>query len=193
MKLHRLRAVAVVALVATGLGPAACSSGSGDADEEAPAAAQDGPGQAGDQGDEGGASEAGDVLGYDEMLEEMFAARDGLEVPPGAEWPDPPPEPEPQPDSEGVLRGTSYEVGLGRSVAEGAWFCLWSEEWLEQRGVDPERESRALEMMLRLQELDYYQQDLAPAAQERYDDLLQQAELGDPSGIANDVELNCSA
>jgi hypothetical protein len=132
-----------------------------------------------------------EILSYDEMVAELIAHTQTLELPPGAEWPAPPPEPEPEPDAGGILRGHSYEAGTGKSIADGHWFCAWAREWLQQRGADPAREAAALDALRAYQQSYRYHQSLDPHARQATDERLQHAELGDPTGIARYVDVNC--
>lgn len=131
------------------------------------------------------------TVDYDEMVEEWRHHTETLKLPPGAEWPPPPPELEPEPDAEGVLRGHSYEEGVGKSLADGQWWCAWAREWLAQRGVNADREAAALATLHTFPDTHQYLNAMDSHSQEWYDSMLEAADLGDPTLIANDVELNC--
>lgn len=130
------------------------------------------------------------TISYQEMVAELQEHAATLPLPPGAEWPPPPAEPEPQPDAEGVLRGTVYEQGVGKSIAEKAWWCAWAREWLQQRGVDDDRAETALTTLHTVADTTYYQ-TMDSYTQESVEGMLEAANLGDPTLIANDVDLNC--
>jgi hypothetical protein len=131
------------------------------------------------------------IVTYDDMVAEWRAQQQTLELPPGAQWPDPPPEPEPEPDQEGVLRGWSYEAGVGKGIADQQWWCAWANEWLDQRGVDADRERAALETLRTLEDTYLYRESMDSHSQQSMDERITAAELGDPTMIATYVELNC--
>jgi hypothetical protein len=131
------------------------------------------------------------IVTYDEMVAELRAQAETLELPPGVAWPPPPPAPEPAPDHEGVLRGTSYEEGVGRSIADTQWWCAWEREWLAQRGLDRDREATALATLHTVTDTYLYNHSMDSHSREWVDGMLQASDLGDPGLIANDVGVNC--
>ena len=85
----------------------------------------------------------------------------------------------------------SYEQGCGISAAQGYWMDAWIIEWLEQRGVDAERETRAIDVLKN----DVPQSELFAAhcdqnVRDHFSERLQQAEMGDPSGFQQFVAAN---
>lgn len=154
-------------------------------------------GLVGCSGDAGSASEGGDpaydyVLSPEEMEAEYWDTTDGLALPDGVEWP-PVVHLTPEPDHNGVLRGHSYQPGYGTSVAYARWFCAWEREWLAQRGEDAERADAALEAIESFSGLPRYEEFYDSSVQESTEKNLAKAQLGDPSGISRDVELNCES
>lgn len=123
-----------------------------------------------------------------EFRDEVFR----LEWPPGMVPPERAPEQPPMPDTEGVMRGNTYEVGYGRSVAGDFWICAWGREWLAQRGKDEAREAAALAQLNTLKQMYFYRATLTPDGQMHWDEILRQVNLGDPTRIANHVTVNCA-
>lgn len=85
----------------------------------------------------------------------------------------------------------SYEQGCGISAAQCYWQDAWIIEWLEQRGVDAEREAKALDVL----ENDVPQSELLTIYSDQnvrnhYHERLEQAEMGDPSGFQQFVDAN---
>jgi hypothetical protein len=181
------RRLFTVVLLVTGLMlTSACTAGSNGPDNRGAAAGTGQEGLSGVTEEEAGAME------YEEMLAELAQTQARLTLPPGAQWPPPPPEPEPEPDAQGVLHGMSYAPGVGRSIAEFMYYCVWAAEYLSQRGVDPEREAAALAALQKFEELDAYRVDLDDAGRQAFDQDLQRALLGDPTGIAQYVQVGCT-
>jgi hypothetical protein len=132
-----------------------------------------------------------DVLTHAEMVVELEEYAATLTLPPGVEWPPPPPVPEPAPDAEGVMHETVYEPGVGKSIAGAYWWCAWSQEWLTQRGSDTAREAEALATLHEVRD-NYYFETQDEATQRLTEEMLLAADLGDPTLIARNVDLNCN-
>lgn len=131
------------------------------------------------------------TLGYEEMLAEFRAEAAVLPLPDGVAWIEPA-EPKPEMLPNGKLGSTSYEPNVGIGAAGNQWFCFWIEEWLATRGVDAAAESAALEAMNRFVDTKAFIETLDPqSAQAGVLALLQQANLGDPSGAASYDEIGC--
>lgn len=105
-----------------------------------------------------------------------------LEWPPGVT----PPE---RPDDE---EGGSYQVGVGATDAVMAWNCAWGREWLKVRDSDPAAAEHALHMYAAFLERPEFLQHFDPqSAQPVVRGIVEDAELGDPSGVQQDVSANC--
>ncbi|MEP7762546.1 hypothetical protein [Sanguibacter sp. 25GB23B1] len=119
------------------------------------------------------------------MIEEYRTTLEGLELPEGASIEATPSVSDPS---------GSYQVGYGEVDAVIAWNCAWGQEWLAVRGTSEPEAAHALEM---------YASILETAAFERaFDDqsakpvvrgIIEKAQLGDPSGVQQDVAANCPA
>lgn len=67
----------------------------------------------------------------------------------------------------------------------------WTIEWLEQRGKDPKREAKALDVLKnQVPKSDLMTTYCDQNTRDWYAKCLQQAELGDPSGFQQDIAVN---
>ncbi|MDO8964133.1 MAG: hypothetical protein Q7W30_06515 [Coriobacteriia bacterium] len=88
-------------------------------------------------------------------------------------------------------QGTKYEEGVARAEVESYWVVAWETEWLEQRGKDPARAAKALDILRNKVPKSRLMTEYSDESVRRiYTDALAKAELGDPSGIQRDIELN---
>lgn len=131
------------------------------------------------------------IVEFDEMVDEFVQATADYELPEGNEFVEPiNPGPEVRPD--GTEGESVYERGYGSTVAFSQWRCAWARHWLEVRESEPEAAAEALEELGSLFERDvfirWYDQSSAVSRLER---MLEQASLGDPSLMQQDIELNC--
>jgi hypothetical protein len=95
-------------------------------------------------------------------------------------------------DAVGPKTNAMYEVGSGMSHADYYWFCAWERRWLAH--LDSPSLARAdLAMLNRIKTLHEYRVASPPADQRFIDNMLDRAELGDPSSIQRDVRVNCPA
>ncbi|WP_277207509.1 hypothetical protein [Isoptericola croceus] len=119
------------------------------------------------------------------MVEEYRSTLETLDVPEGAEMPDRP---------RLVDETGSFQKGYGEVEAVMVWNCVWGREWLEQRGQDEAAATHALEMYARIVETDAFARSFDPeSAQPVVRGIIEKAQLGDPSGVQQDVEANCPA
>lgn len=122
--------------------------------------------------------ELNDITAY---RAERTAVETEYELPPGFLWSDPP-------DQES---GTMFQKGVGRAEVEDYWIAAWETEWLEQRGVNQQREVRALNILKnevpKTRVMAEYSDETIRAM---YADAIAAAELGDPSGMQEQLELN---
>jgi hypothetical protein len=130
------------------------------------------------------------TLSPKQMEEEYWGETKGLTLPENAAWPAVRHQ-SPAPDHQGILRDHVYEVGYGAALAQDAWFCIWQKEWLARRGNDAEREGEALRSLLRFKDMANYRERSDQSLRALIDNLLEKASLGDPSLVANNVEVNC--
>jgi hypothetical protein len=85
----------------------------------------------------------------------------------------------------------SYEHGCGISAAQCYWRDAWIIEWLEQRGIDAEREAKALDVLKNeVPQSELFTVYSDQNVRDHYHERLGQAELGDPSGFQQFVDAN---
>lgn len=115
-------------------------------------------------------------VGHSDLDTERSAEAASLSWPPGVAVPTFAPAPDQQQG-----KNVEYQVGLGASEADQAWFCAWSREWLDTRTADSTRASAALGQLRSITKLPIWsnlgtgQQDMQAA--------LDKAALGDPAPI----------
>lgn len=117
----------------------------------------------------------------DEISAEYDAAAADLELPPGFTFPGMPFDGE-----EGM-----WEEGSGLVNAQMYWQRAWELEWLEQRGKDPAREAAALDVLMnQVPEMEFMTRYADDASRSIWAEYAEQAAMGDPSGIQQDVDAN---
>ena len=118
------------------------------------------------------------------MTNEYDAVVAELEWPPGST----------PPARSDEMEGASYQVGVGASDAVMAWNCAWGRAWLDARQSDPAAAERALTMYASIVDRPEFQEYFDPeSAQPAIRGIIEDAQLGDPSGVENDVSANCPA
>lgn len=123
-----------------------------------------------------------ETLDEGQMAAEYRAAADALELPAGSDWNGP--DFYARPD-------TVYMPGVGTGNAQWEWICHWQVTWLEVRSSDDEAAERALEQLRTAPDLVVLKEYSDAGTRELFAEQLEKAELGDPSGIQNDTEINC--
>ncbi|QGQ18500.1 hypothetical protein GC089_03570 [Cellulomonas sp. JZ18] len=133
---------------------------------------------------DGGSGAAGDeLLGQDAVVAEYDAVVAELEWPEGYT---PPPRREDE-------AGWSYQAGVGATDAVMVWNCAWGRAWLEARESDPAAAGHALTMYAAILDRPEFTQHFDPdSAQPVVRGIIEDARLGDPSGVQRDVSTNCS-
>ncbi len=163
MSTHRTASVAFLLAVSGCLLLASCSS------DEA-------PGQA-------SSAAAEELISQDDIVAEYDAVVAELEWPEGYT---PPPRREDE-------AGWSYQVGVGATDAVMVWNCVWGKAWLDARDSDPAAAEHALTMYAAILERPEFKQHFDPeSAQPVVRGIIEDARLGDPSGVQQDVSVNCS-
>lgn len=134
---------------------------------------------------EGVSTVAGEELvGEDEIVAEYETVVAELEWPQGYT---PPPR---RDDGD----GWSYQAGVGATDAVMAWNCAWGRAWLDAREGEPAAAEHALEMYASILDRPEFQQHFDPeSAQPVVKGIVEDARLGDPSGVQRDVSANCPA
>jgi hypothetical protein len=125
--------------------------------------------------------DAGDANTFDEMVQEFRTTAAGLTVPAGVTLREP----------VDYDPGSFYEVGLGVGQARWAGFCAWEREWLAQDEKDAAAAAEALTQLRALQQTDTFTTYLDANGQELIREQIDQAALGNPTPMENDVEINC--
>ncbi len=130
-----------------------------------------------------GANEGPPYLTAVEATEEFRSEAAGLTLAPGFEWPAQPIAAT-APDGAGMV----YEKGFGRQAANHFWYCTWARTALTSEGA---ARNAALAQAVQIKDTYYYTTALAFESRPFFDRVLANAELGDLSGLSNDVNLNC--
>lgn len=126
------------------------------------------------------------------VLAEFWQAATGYQLPAGASFVAPDvPAAEPLPG--GTLAPSWYEAGSGGTIAVGQSTCAWQRHWLDTRSHDTAAADAALSELTKLLDDPTFRTSYDEASQELAREQLEQARLGDPSGIADDVAVNCPA
>lgn len=85
-----------------------------------------------------------------------------------------------------------FQVGYGETRASMLWECAWQKEWLKFYRVDSERANKALKELEKAKDMYYMSpQKCDDATRKYFQDNLDKARLGDPSGFEENIRLNC--
>lgn len=122
------------------------------------------------------------LIGGDQVTEELSAAQDRYPLPSGREWKD-----------FGINSDDTYGAGAAEVMVASQAQCAWYDYWLEgQRDGDDEAMDEAMAALDALSG-----SALFTLADPSYTDLIadieERARLGDPSGIQQFIEQNCSS
>ncbi len=79
-------------------------------------------------------------------------------------------------------RETNYELGFGTTEADFAWFCSWSQEWLDTRTTNSKRATDALSKLDGIVHLEAWT-TLDPDGQQPMLDAISRARLGDAGAM----------
>lgn len=85
----------------------------------------------------------------------------------------------------------SYEKGYGESIATLSWMCAWEKEWLANYATDAVKADEALTELTKLYDTNFFRKYAVKSLQDAIRSDYDKAALGDPSGISNDVAVNC--
>lgn len=87
--------------------------------------------------------------------------------------------------------GGSFEKGVGLGLAQWYWISAWEHEWLEQRNKDGARARKALDVLKNeVPKSETMTNNIDDYGRRLYAGNLKKAELGDPSGFQQEVEVN---
>jgi len=115
-------------------------------------------------------------------LDEYIAAQLVYELPEGQEYPAP---------TFTDMSGT-YESGFGTSAAVLVWNCAWGREYLATRGVDALAATHALEQFAAIMDTPTFENSYDPvSAHPLFRNAVEDAQLGDPTGIRQLVDGSC--
>lgn len=133
----------------------------------------------GRQGVNSGAATA--FLDQEAVGAEYDAAAAQLEMPPGMSFP-------------GMCEGAEggvWEPGSGIAQAQLHWMYAWETEWLEQRGEDPVRQAKALDVLQNeVPVCDMMTKYSDTSNRDWFNACLEKALLGDPTGFQQDIDAN---
>jgi len=89
---------------------------------------------------------------------------------------------------------TTYQQTYGDTRAHYLWQCVWEQEWLDTRATDADAAERAIEQLAKAPTMAYLADSRRAddATRRLFTENLDKAELGDPSGVQEDVDVNCS-
>ncbi|MCU1421159.1 MAG: hypothetical protein JWN36_810 [Microbacteriaceae bacterium] len=122
------------------------------------------------------------VTGVAGARAEYDAATKKYALPEGFTYP-----PAPYSDSSG-----NYEAGYGESDAVRFWNCAWGKTYIKLRTVDPAAADNALTQYAALENTPTWSKALDPESiQKPFLASIESAKLGDPSAIANEMQINC--
>lgn len=101
--------------------------------------------------------------------------------------------PESIPGLEQDAKDTSYQATYGDTRAHYLWQCVWEKEWLDKRASDPNAASNAMTQLEKAPSMAYLadSQRVDDATRRIFKENLDKAKLGDPSGVQEDVSVNC--
>ncbi|MCL2848556.1 MAG: hypothetical protein FWE61_00755 [Micrococcales bacterium] len=86
----------------------------------------------------------------------------------------------------------NYSVGYGAVNAMMVWNCAWGDKYLHDLETDPEAAAHSLDMYASVTERPEFRNSYDPVSMQPYvHEVIEQARLGDPSGIAYDQQVNC--
>lgn len=84
-----------------------------------------------------------------------------------------------------------FQIGYGITRASLLWEYAWQKEWLENYSITPERADKALKELEKAKNMLYMSPEKCDDVTRKYfDDNLQKAKLGDPSGFEENIRLN---
>lgn len=93
---------------------------------------------------------------------------------------------------EGEDPSTTYQSGYGDTVASFAYQCAWEREWLKNYATNKERAQKAIKALEKIPSMGFMSTERADDnTRNLFNDCLNKARLGDPSGFQEDVKLNC--
>ncbi|WP_436980579.1 hypothetical protein [Streptomyces sp. enrichment culture] len=121
------------------------------------------------------------LYSLEDVTSEYQAAADELFLPAGFEWIGFSPE-----------EAELFMPGVGTGNAQFEWLCAWQIEWLESMPVDSEAAELALIQLRSALDLEIMTRYLDKEGRDIFIQDLDRAELGDASGVQQDVDVNCA-
>jgi hypothetical protein len=102
------------------------------------------------------------------------------------------PEGQTYPEPSFAISGDTYESGYGTSEALRVWFCAWGKQYLATQGVDTAEASTSLGEFEKFLSTETFKQSYDPvSAQPLFKGAVENAKLGDPSGIQAIIAGSC--
>lgn len=103
-----------------------------------------------------------------------------------------PPDFTPPTELKGEAQEGRFQAGYGDTRASMQYECAWEREWLNTYASDPQRAAKAMTHLEKIPSMGYMNEPRADESTRRsYQDYLDKAKLGDPSGFQENVSLNC--
>ncbi|WP_353066780.1 hypothetical protein [Arcanobacterium hippocoleae] len=123
------------------------------------------------------------VVSYDEINKEYKDSVAQLD------WPD---SYTPPADLEGEDPKQSFQTGYGDTRASLHFECAWEKEWLNTYATDADKANKAIEQLSKVPNMGYMSPQRADDVTRRFfNDYLNRAKLGDPSGFQENINNNC--
>jgi hypothetical protein len=121
---------------------------------------------------------------HDEAQEDYESSASELKMPEGITFPG-----FSEPEEE-----TVYEGGVGLIDSQWHWLCAWQAEWLDAFGEgDDIRAVAALGEIEKAPDMEFFsEKHFDDVGRELFVARLEQARLDDPSGMQQDVDVNCA-
>lgn len=123
------------------------------------------------------------LVGYDEINQEYQTSISKLD------WPKDYTPPE---SLQGEDKGATFQSGYGDTWASHLFECSWEREWIKTYSTDKDRANAAIAQLKKIPDMPYMSPSRCDdATRKAFNDQLKQAEMGDPSGFQNNINLNC--
>ncbi|QPK81812.1 hypothetical protein G7Y41_03025 [Schaalia sp. ZJ405] len=98
----------------------------------------------------------------------------------------------PPADLEGEDTKLTFQSGFGDTRASILFECAWEREWLNTYATAPDQAAAAIEQLSKVPNMGYMSPQRADDATRRvFNDYLDRAKLGDPSGFQENIDINC--
>ena len=121
------------------------------------------------------------IISQKEIQEEFTKTKENLDWPEGYEIP----------EEIDYKDDDLYQKGFGSTRASMYWEAAWEKEWLNTYKTDPARAQKALDELEKAKTMTYMSEAKCDDATRKYfNDILEKAKNGDPSGFEENIKLN---